>query len=547
MKPTGSVQSRITGIDLEAPAFAEAVLDTAQVIMLLLDTNGRIVRYNRYIEELSGYSLEEVQGKDWFKTFLPEQDQRVVRELFDRAINDSPTKANVNPILAKDGLELEIEWYDKVLKDSKGEIRGLLSIGMDISKRMWAEERYRVLFESSRDAIMTLAPPSWRFTSGNTATVKMFGARDEAHFVSLGPWHLSPEKQSDGRPSGDKAKEMIQTAMHKGVHFFEWTHRKIDGKDFPATVLLTRMEINGQPLLQGTVRDISEQKTLEMQLVQAQKLESIGQLAAGIAHEINTPAQYAGDNISFLKESFKELQGLIEAYDGVYKAAREGSVSVTALNDLAGKIREADLEFLMEEIPLAIEQSIDGITRISDIVRAMKEFSHPGIEQKVFADVNQGLKTTISVSRNEWKYAAEMETDLDLDLPLVPCLPGELNQVFLNIIVNAAHAIEDHKEKTGRSDMGKIVVSTRLIDGFAEIRIQNSGSGITEEIQSKLFDPFFTTKEVGKGTGQGLAISRSTIVDKHGGKIWFETHVDKGTTFFIRLPLEEPSGGNSNS
>ncbi|MEW5979020.1 MAG: ATP-binding protein [Acidobacteriota bacterium] len=281
--------------------------------------------------------------------------------------------------------------------------------------------------------------------------------------------------------------------------------------------------------------DITERKILEGQLRQAQKLESIGQLAAGIAHEINTPTQYVGDNTRFLQDSFGDLLKVIRSYDRLLEASRSGGVPPSLLAEIDAVRQTADLEFLMQEIPAAIAQSLEGIERVSKIVRSMKEFAFPAGKEKVSADLNKAIESTITVARNEWKYVAEMRTDLDPDLPLVPCLLGDLNQVFLNLIINAAHAIAA-KLGSQSHDKGTITISTRREGDWVVIRVQDSGTGIPEAVQPRIFDPFFTTKEVGKGTGQGLAISHS-VIEKHGGTIAFETQPGEGTTFAIRLPL----------
>ncbi|MFH1749254.1 MAG: ATP-binding protein [Planctomycetota bacterium] len=283
--------------------------------------------------------------------------------------------------------------------------------------------------------------------------------------------------------------------------------------------------------------DITEQKILQSQLSQAQKLESIGQLAAGIAHEINTPTQFVGDNTRFLQDAFADLQGLLAKYARLAEAGRTGSVTPEILADMDAAEKEADLEYLAEEIPKAITQSLEGIERVSRIVRAMKDFSHPGVEGKEAVDLNKAIESTITVARNEWKYVAEMVTDFDPALPPVPCLAGEFNQVILNIVINAAHAIAGVVgENTG--EKGTITIATRQDGGWAEIRISDTGTGIPAEHRSKVFDHFFTTKEVGKGTGQGLAIAHAVVAEKHGGTITLETEMGQGTTFIIRLPIE---------
>ena len=285
-----------------------------------------------------------------------------------------------------------------------------------------------------------------------------------------------------------------------------------------------------------TLKDITERKIIEGQLVQSQKLEAIGHLAAGIAHEINTPIQYVGDNTRFLMDAFKDLHKLLEVYDNLAEAGQSHAELQEILTNVALLKKEIDLPYLREEIPKAIKQSLEGVERVGKIVRAMKEFSHPGPKEKTPTNLNKAIENTVTVARNEWKYVSEMILDLDPDLPLVPCHPNEFNQVILNLVINAAHAIAD-VVGNGATNKGKITVSTRRKGDKVEISVKDTGTGIPPEIRSKIFDPFFTTKEVGKGTGQGLAIARSIVVDKHGGTIDFETEVGKGTTFTIYLPI----------
>jgi signal transduction histidine kinase len=279
-----------------------------------------------------------------------------------------------------------------------------------------------------------------------------------------------------------------------------------------------------------------ERAALEVQLRQAQKLEAIGQLAAGIAHEINTPTQYIGDNLHFVQDAIHDLSPVLGQLGRFLEATKQNAVTGQMVQELESSVRAADLDYLLAEVPRALEQSLDGVRRVAKIVQAMKEFSHPGSEKMTVVDLNRAIESTITVARNEWKYVADVVTDFDPVLPAVPCLPGEFNQVILNLLINAAHAIGD---VVGRGERGKgsITVSTRHFDDQVEVRIRDTGTGIPEAARSRIFDPFFTTKPVGKGTGQGLAIARSVIVDKHGGSIDFETEMGKGTTFIIRLPL----------
>lgn len=279
-----------------------------------------------------------------------------------------------------------------------------------------------------------------------------------------------------------------------------------------------------------------EGMTTETRFHQARRLEAIGRLAAGIAHEINTPTQYIGDNLRFLKEPFTALLDLLAKYGRLAAVAREKGLTPELLAEIEAAEKAVDLDYLTQEIPQAIGQSLEGVARVTAIVRAMKEFSHPGTAEKTTFDINHGIRSTVTVSRNEWKYVAELETDLDDSLPAIPCLPDEFNQVILNLIINAAQAIAE-KIGGGEGGKGRIVITTRRVGDWAEIRVADDGPGIPATLRDKVFEPFFTTKEVGQGTGQGLAIARAVIVKKHGGQLDFLSEEGKGATFIIRLPL----------
>jgi len=400
------------------------------------------------------------------------------------------------------------------------------------------EEKYRKIFNTSHDAIMTIEPPTWRFVDANPATLTMFRAKDLADFTSRGPMGVSPEKQHDGRPSGDAAQEWIQTALREGSASFEWIHQRLDGQAFPARVLLTRMDLAGKQSIQATVRDLSEQKGIELELGHARKLEAVGKLASGIAHEINTPAQYVGDGVHFLKESFEGYQRLISQYQRAVEALDKAGGHEALVSEIREIEQDIDLPYLSANAPGSFDSCLDGISRISTIVRAMKEFAHPDQKEKVPANLNQALQTTLAIARNEYKYVAEVTTKFG-DLPAVLCHVGDLNQVFLNLIVNAAHAIGDVVGQGGSK--GTIRISTAQEGNLVRIDISDSGAGIPEAIRQRIFEPFFTTKEVGKGTGQGLTIARAIVVTKHGGSLSFESEVGKGTTFTIRLPIGEDS------
>jgi len=287
-------------------------------------------------------------------------------------------------------------------------------------------------------------------------------------------------------------------------------------------------------------RDITEQLQLEAHLRQAQKLESVGSLAAGIAHEINTPIQFVGDNVRFMKESFQDILSLTDRMLELVKVISEPGPDAPPLPTLPNDPSGTDLDYLKEEIPKAIDQTLEGVERIATIVRAMKDFSHPDQGARLPSDINRALRSTLTVARNEFKYVADLVTDFDESLPSVWCFLSDLNQAFLNIIVNAAHAIGD-SQMTEPATRGTITVRTKRLEDAVLISISDTGTGIPEDIRERVFDHFFTTKEVGRGTGQGLTIARAVVVDKHGGDLTFETEEGKGTTFHIRLPVGAPS------
>jgi signal transduction histidine kinase len=350
-------------------------------------------------------------------------------------------------------------------------------------------------------------------------------------------------------------QDLWQTITRGHVWHGELINRRKDGKLLIEEATITPVRIDGGEITHfiAVMQEITERKDaeqqramMEIQLRQAQKLESIGQLAAGIAHEINTPTQYIGDNARFLQEAYGDRQQVWQLFLRLLAAAKGGAVPTELVQEIEDEMTEVDADYLAEEIPQAIEHTLEGVERVTKIVRAMKNFSHPGSEEKTPIDLNEAIENTLTVSRNEWKYHADLVMDLDPSLPPVPCLPGEFNQVILNLVINAAHAIAD-VVGDGSNGKGTLAVRTRLDGDWAEIRVVDTGSGIPEHARERIFDPFFTTKPVGKGTGQGLAISRSVIVDKHAGTIDFETESGRGTSFIVRLPLHAAEGARGTS
>ncbi len=310
--------------------------------------------------------------------------------------------------------------------------------------------------------------------------------------------------------------------------------KRKNGENFPASIVVAAD--GGQPgafvVILGTLWGDPASQQLDLHRTHGQKLEAVGSLASGIAHEINTPTQYVGDSIHFVRNAFENFLELLVAYQRLLDASK-GNVDDELIDQVLFAQGVADLEYMKERVPKALERSVDGIDRIAAIVGALKEFGHPAEENMEPADINRILRNTLTVACNEYKYVADVDTQLG-DLPMVSCLPGDLGQVFLNLIVNAAHAISGQVHDN--LDRGLITVRSFEAKNAVIVEIEDTGGGIPKEVQSRIFEPFFTTKEVGKGTGQGLAIAKSIVTEKHGGSLSFRSTPGEGTIFRLRLP-----------
>ncbi len=352
---------------------------------------------------------------------------------------------------------------------------------------------------------------------------------------------VSPERDNLGTDAEKVLIETLNDGLLRREEGVSLLHK--DGFLIPVTYTVSAMiegeEITGAVI---TYNDITERKRaeeersrMERQLNQTHKMEAVGQLAGGIAHEINTPIQYVEENLRFLQESNVDIDMLLDAYHTLLLQAESIESLRPQVEEVKRIMNDVDFDYLKGETPKTLEQTLEGARQVARIVLAMKEFAHPGSHNMESVDLNQIIRNTVAVCKNEWKYVAETELQLAEDLPQVECLGGEISQVVLNLIVNAAHAIE----ATKREGKGKITISSALSNGQIEVRIADTGSGIPEAIRESIFNPFFTTKEVGRGTGQGLAIAQDIVAGKHRGQLFFETEEGVGTTFVIRLPLAQ--------
>ncbi len=402
-------------------------------------------------------------------------------------------------------------------------------------QRMRVQEALQSSNEHFQQLFVTIPIPVWlrdrsdgRFFEVNDAAAKHYGYSREEFLKLRITDILAPE---------ETAQSIEQAMENKGIPVKQ-KHRLRGGQIIDVEVHAHLVEFTGLPMLLVAAQDVTERNRMELELQQGQKLQAVGSLAAGVAHEINTPIQFISDNVSFLRDTFANLATLLAKYDAMYLALRGTGASESLLDEVEQARQQSDLEFLNRETPAALQETLDGVHRVATIVQALKTFSHVDLgKEKKAADLNSAIQSTLVVARNELKYVADVETNF-ADLPPIPCYLGDMNQVFLNLLVNAAHSIGDAVEGTG--NRGLIRVETQIDskpDGdWAVVAISDTGKGIPEEINNRIFEPFFTTKQMGKGSGQGLALARA-IVDKHGGTLTFETKLGMGTTFYVRIPI----------
>jgi two-component system NtrC family sensor kinase len=526
--------------------------------MLLCGPDGRIEWVNAEFTRTTGYEAAEVVGRR--RTELM-HGPFTRTEAFQRLDEDLVAGREVEVefmSLTKSGRPLWSELRLRRVIDDAGRMR-LVGTERDITIRRQAQEKARVTVRKAESlasalrqekrllaSVLGTIPVSvwWkntdlRFVGCNQAYLYSRGLSSQAEVVgrheeqlevttrvtavtgegvAVLPGHLTPRERLEGL-------ERYVLATGEPTNPVQVNVVMADGSRQQGTfVFMPHLAAHGE--LEGVIgvgTDVTHVAELERQLAQANRLEAIGQLAAGIAHEINTPVQFIADNTRFLTDAFADILPALRQL-----AALEPEEAPEAL-------RALDLEFIAEEVPSALEQSIEGLARVTRIVRAMKDFSHPG-EGRADTDVNRAIESTVQVARNEWKYVADVELDLDAAVGKVPCYEGELKQVVLNIVINAAQALGEQRDSGERENPGCIRLSTRREGERLRIEIADDGPGMTPEVKARVFDPFFTTKGVGIGTGQGLSLAHSVIVQKHGGTIDVETAPGEGARFVIEIP-----------
>lgn len=518
-----------------------SVIDEAPESIAILHADGSIMYVNHAFEKISGVASGRAIGHYYealARKLYANRDYHIPWDLVQAGESRTETIAYHGD---DGGLRLMDQSISSIRSQS-GEIINYVVFNRDVTEEReleirarWSDERLRLSIDGMVDGLTlwdaSVAPDGsvvqdFVCSEANPAALRMLGRERQ---TVLG---RSVQELAAGQTDYDlhdvfrQVHDKGQPAIIEHAHFL---------RDESKVVLTISVWAIGTGVA-CHMHDVTQRLDLETQLRQAQKLEAVGSLAAGIAHEINTPIQFVGDNIRFLADSFSGLMNVLDHR----RECREKMVPLLGeheeLQQLRDLDKQVDIDYLKTEIPLAVEQSLEGVSRVSTIVRAMKDFSHPDEREMVLADVNQMLDTTLTVARNEIKYVADVTKDFAPDLPAVECFRNDLNQVFLNLLVNAAHAIGDFSgaEEQGR---GTITVATRRDGDEVVVSITDTGGGIPEGIRDRIFDHFFTTKAVGKGTGQGLSIARSIVVEKHKGAITFDSEIGKGTTFHIHLPI----------
>lgn len=528
--------------------------------------------YCRYFQK----NPEELLGNS-FLPLIPQEDQHIITKQQHLLTPQNPVVLYEHRVILPDGDVRWQQWFDRALYDEKGEAIEFQAVGRDITKQKAAEEE---LENARADLEVRVRERTQELQIANEKLRDEIANRQEAEsslaeekrflavtLFSIGDGVITTDKDGIITTINQKAEEISSASGHKKLGkplstiFKIMDDRKKDCLcDNPLKTLLASQgkEISdyifvaddnarrlitakASPILDeenttlGYViafRDITRLKKIEMQLALSQKLESIGRMASGIAHEINSPMQYIGDNARYLQNVFTDILKRIRSDQQL----EEGLAKNHKLHDFEEKVNGLDVELLISEIPAAIADLLQGIDKVNKIIQAMSGFAHPGSQEKTFSDINKAIEGTVILTKNEWKYHSNLEMECDVNLPFVYCNIGEVSQAVMNLIVNGAHAVEEALDE-GIIDHGEITVKTQKEEDNVQIVISDNGIGVPSRDVDKIFDPFFTTKQVGKGTGQGLAIAYDIITVKHGGNIVVKSQEGEGTVFTLSLPI----------
>ena len=533
MRRTGAAQAQREAALRVSEANFRAFFASMSDMIAVTTPAGRIEYVNLALQERLGYSAEELQAIHLLD-LNPANLRAEAEAVLAAALRREKGKCSL-PLVTKSGVLIPAEtrlWF--------GKWNGadcVFALSKDLTAEQEAQQRFERLFRNNPALMALLASSDLRFEDVNDAFLSVLGYSRIDIVGKTGA-------ELDLYPHPDQVAAAVdQLRLGGRIANIDVQLRRKGGAIIEGLLSGEAIRHQGRQYFLIVMLDITDHRRLEAELGHARKLEAVGQLAAGIAHEINTPTQYVGDGVHFLRDAFEGYQRLVSQYQRAVEVLEKSGGSEALVAAIRDTEEEIDLAYLDANLPGSFDSCQDGVSRISTIVRAMKEFAHPDQREKAPADLGRALQTTLNIARNEYKYVADVTTEFN-DLPPVLCHVGDLNQVFLNLIVNAAHAIGDVVGQGGTK--GTIRITTLREGDLARIDIADTGSGIPEAIRHRIFDPFFTTKGVGKGSGQGLAIARDIVVIKHHGSLTFESQVGKGTTFTIRLPIDgAPSVSNT--
>ena len=517
------IEERFRGIATASP-----------VGIAITDTEGNLFYANDRMHIITGAGPVELSGMNWLERIHEDERQTLSHDWF-KAEPQRNMRQEVK-VVQKEGRLVWVLAQIVELKSMQGDVIGSVLTFTDITKLKEAElaqNRLTAAIEQAAEMVI-VTDLGGNITYVNPAFKTITG--------------YTPEEAVGDNPrilnSGEQNRAFYKELWGKLTSGETWNGRfiniKKNGERYTQDSTIGPIRNKAGALIGyvGVARDISDQLMSEAQLRQAQKLESIGELAAGIAHEINTPTQYVNSNMQFLADAFETFSKMLESCQKFQESVKGGN-SLEELQTMAEKvIDEEELKYLAEDIPNALSESKTGLERIAEIVQSVKQLAHPGETTKSYFNLNEISRDAATVSANEWKYIADIDFDLDEDLPNIFCLKGEVGQVLLNLIVNSAHAMVSKFKNS--EEKGTIGIKTYTESDEVVIEVSDNGSGMPKDVAKKAFDPFFTTKDVGKGTGQGLAITHNVVVNMHGGSINVETEEGVGTTFTIRFPVEEP-------